>query len=339
MGIWSFPNVYKRSRNNPRDISFLGRKLDKAPGPGEEIHNFLKDLQGKSGIVQEYAIVQKVLPKAFRHQVVLSTGEIFNFPIVINCMGLGKPVPLSDPRRMVTNATNAQAGPRWQQELSREKVSGKRFIFIGLGNSTAEMIDQLYALKDQGVDVDFRIFTHYPKDAVQNPESYVSHEDRTFRVFRDLSKPNLVDFQGDLPASRRNYFRALQEGKIVSGVRRWEVAKDKNQIGAFDEKGSILSDINFDRIFTLTGYKHTRETFHQMGCVTDENHECAKFDFDGEFHSSSSSPSRNAGKGYFGFGSILETPQNPNAIVIPGMIHRIGDLLFGVIMRATEHII
>ena len=60
--------------------------------------------------------------------------------------------------------------------------------------------------------------------------------------------------------------------------------------------------------------------------------------YDGEVQRSAFRPANRLHKGFFGFGSVLESPFNPNAIVIPGMIHRIGDLLFGIVMRAAEHV-
>jgi hypothetical protein len=42
-------------------------------------------------------------------------------------------------------------------------------------------------------------------------------------------------------------------------------------------------------------------------------------------------------KGYFGIGAVLDAPLNRNAIVIPGIVFRAPDLLFGVIMRAVEY--
>jgi hypothetical protein len=35
-------------------------------------------------------------------------------------------------------------------------------------------------------------------------------------------------------------------------------------------------------------------------------------------------------------GVIAQTPHDPNISVIPGMLHRLGDLMFGVVMRAFE---
>ena len=56
------------------------------------------------------------------------------------------------------------------------------------------------------------------------------------------------------------------------------------------------------------------------------------YEYDGEFQDDYGEVM----KGYFGFGAVLDAPHNPNAIVIPGMMARLGDLLFGVLMRAVE---
>src|SRR5262245_31326209 len=108
---------------------------------------------------------------------------------------------------MITNATFREAGARWQHRLQFEDVVGKRLIFIGLGNSTAEMLRQMHDFLDGGVDTDYRVLTHYSVDAVFNPNAYVYADGKLFRVFRDVSRPNLVDFQGDLSISRHDYYR------------------------------------------------------------------------------------------------------------------------------------
>ncbi|MES3004981.1 MAG: NAD(P)-binding protein [Patescibacteria group bacterium] len=334
LGIWSYKNVFELSRNNPLRLQFFNSVLDPAPGGGIEVRDFLSRLAILNTVD---ARVVKIQPGKMKHKLVFSDKSTAEYPIVVNAVGLGKPRPVSDPARMVTETGQAHAGARWQQQLRVEDVAGQQIVLIGLGNSTAEMLQQIHTLIDDGYYVDYRVLTHYPEEAVYNPSTYVEEDGRTFRVFRDTSKPNLVDYQGDLARSRYDYFRALHEGKIISGVKRWEV-KTPGVMAIYGKNRKNLGKLPFDKVMTLIGYHQGKDEMQNLGCSYDEKQGSGVFDYDGEVAGmpGNSDPKKRLHKGYFGFGSILETPLNPNAIVIPGMLHRIGDLAFSVIMRAAE---
>ena len=339
LGIWGHNNVFTLSRNNPLKLQFFNSTLEPAPGGGDEVKAFLERL----AVSQPRDLrVDRVTPGTLQHTLHFAGGTTKKFPIVINAVGLGKPKPVSDLARMVTKTGERLAGIRWQYKLEREKVVGQRIVLIGLGNSTAEMLRQIHTFTDQGYPIEYRVLTHYPKDAVYNPSDYVPKKGRTYRVFRDISKPNLVDYQGDLAHSRYDYFRALHEGRIVSDVKRWEV-KTPGLMSTFGHdaagKAKPIEDIPFDKVMTLIGYEQPPETMKALGCTYDTKNKCGVFDYDGEVAAKpgEKDPAKRLHKGCFGFGSILQTPHNPNAIVIPGMLHRVGDLMFGVIMRAAEY--
>lgn len=340
LGIWGRKNVYARSRNNPATIRFHGFTLDKAPGSGQEVKRFLERVDVATAAASVYGsrsrLVKEIRPGNLRHRVEFEDGESRELPILINATGLGKPLPLSDPNRMTTGETTVSSGFRWQQELDLETVDGKRLVFIGLGNSTAEMLRQVHELQDKGQKIDYRVITHYPKDAVFNPNDTVEQGGKQYQVFRDTSK-NLVDYQGDLPLSRYDYYRALHGGKICYGISRWKI--EDRHILTYDRylEGDV---IKYDQLYTLIGYGRQRKELEQYGCTPDESGTCALYDYDGEMIQTPSATVRQGRlyKGYFGFGAVLDAPWNPNAIVIPGMVFRLGDLLFSVIMRAEEYI-
>ncbi len=335
LGIWGHENVYGLSRNNPLRLQFFDSVLEPAPGGGDEVNRFLQNLVT---VRPHNTKVAGIEPGNLKHKIKFAEGTPAEYPIVINAVGLGKPKMVSDPERMTTKTGQKFAGIRWQHKLDREKVAGQRIVLIGLGNSTAEMLRQIHTITDQGYGVDYRVLTHYPEDAVENPSDYVRANGKTFRVFRDVSKPNLVDYQGDLPHSRYDYFRALHEGRIISDVTRWEV-EAPGVMTVFGKNKKPVEDIAFDRVMTLIGYHQPEETMRQLGCFYNKDNHSGVFDYDGEVAKASgqSDAKKRLHKGCFGFGSILETPNNPNAIVIPGMLHRVGDLMFGVIMRAAEY--
>ena len=354
-GIWAQRNVFEGTRNNPRNIGILGTVLKKAPGDGIEVVQFLESFRERGNLPVITNSIVEVKPNNFAHKLILRNGSEATYPIVINAMGLGKPRPLNDPQRMT--APNHVPAGRWQQpKLELNKIVGQRFIFVGLGNSTAEMIRQLHKAEDAGYEIDYRIITHYPRDAVYNPSDYVhgfcgSNDQsylRAYRVFRDISKPNLTSFQGDLPLARADYQRALINNRIISDVTDWKIrgekiitTKDRDHSTGF-RLLRIREELNFNQMFVLTGYKHDAATWNSMGIASAVSSVYSEtfplYDFDGEFIAKPESlEGDRLHKGYFGFGAVLDAPHNRNAIVIPGMVFRLPDLLFGIIMRANEY--
>ena len=215
LGVWNNKDVFGRSRNNPVNLSWHETNLNAAPGDGQSVRDFLRSLSYDSN----KAAVLTVTPKHLNHTIHFAGVNTTNtqypiYPIVINCSGLGSPRHPNDSDRMTTDVNLTTAGSRWQKILNIDNVRRKSFVFIGLGNSTAEMLRQIHDFQDRGIEVDYRIMTHYPKDSVFNPEDVIEDGDYTlYRVFRDISVPNLTSWQGDLNHSRYDYFRALRTGK------------------------------------------------------------------------------------------------------------------------------
>ena len=96
-------------------------------------------------------------------------------------------------------------------------------------------------------------------------------------------------------------------------------------------------EMKHDELYTLIGYSQTEEDFEMMGIKTHPLTGCALYDYDGEFQRAGKSKGSRLYKGYFGIGSVLKSPTNPNSVVIPGMVYAMPDLLFGVIMRSYEY--
>ena len=349
-GIWRQPNVYGLSRNNPREFKFDLSSLERAPGPGEEVSRFIRELRGKGNYLKELpepvkGRVISVQPGDLEHKVSYVTNEgtaTITSPIVINALGTGVPLPISCEGKMTTSADSAQAGYRWQQVIT-EKIArrwqGKKLVFIGLGNSTGEMMGQIEDWRKLGIDIEYRVLTHYPRDAIRYPESTVHERGKEFRLFRDLSTPNLVDYAGDLAPLLRAYEYAVHHKRILSDVAHWDIQGTRHggKIGIRRFNGTT-EEFDFDEMFTLIGYKQPSETLRTMGIRTDNETNCAQYDYDGEFQRKPGSIGRDrVYPGYFGSGCMLQSPSNPNAIVIPGIMHRMGDLLFSLIIRAAEY--
>lgn len=345
-GIWSESSVYDGSRNNPRDLDLFGFSLSRGPGTGKEVRDvLLAATHGRKVFIQSRP-VRSITPGNLQHVLEFTDGALSEFPIVINCCGMGLPRPISDKTKMVGPERHVSA-VRWQYpRLSVADARSKMFVFIGLGNSTAEMIALLQEFQTAGVDCDYRVLTHYPREAIFNPQETVIHNRKGYRVFRDLTKPDLTSFQGDLEPTRRAYFRALADGKIIPDVVQWDVTNTAGTrvMGIRRRRARRISDfIPFDHLYILTGYRHTAQSLQSFGLSYDPDGLYPHYDYDGEFlRADPRTFSNNAGgarvfKGYFGFGSVLNAPHNKNSIVIPGMLFRISDLLAGVVFRTAEY--
>lgn len=347
-GIWNQKNVNQGSKNNPFQFNFEDITLDPAPGSGETVTDFLRAIEDP-----QRTKFRKNLPKPIKANVIgvypgdLNHGILYRTedgikairtPIVINALGNGKPLHPSREGHMTTD-TPHEAGIRWQQVLTdgqAERYRGKTLVFIGLGNSTAEMLVQLRDLNERGYNIDYRVVTHYPLEAVQSPEQEVEENGRKFKVFRDIKAPNLVKWEADLPDAREVYNKALNDGKIISDATSWHAEDGKLTV----TRGSGMSEtIACDQQFTLIGYGQDPEFLRDMHMtVTDEYLGNIAYDYDGEIQREPGAKGRERlYPGYFGLGAILKSPENPNAVVMPGIMHRMNDMLFSVAVRATEY--
>lgn len=336
LGIWAQPNVAGGTKNNPRVLSFENvASLEAAKGDGSKdgsaVATFVRKLaETYSEYGEEKIIVKKIVTGNFKHIVHFEQdgqAEFTEFPIVINCMGTGKPRPFTNDRMRYVGSEKVQA-VRWQQQITRADVEGKNIAIIGLGNSTAEMMHQLNRLREEGAECDYRIFTHYPEDAILNPNDRVYHNRKYYRLFRDLSRPDLTGFQGDLPRTRQDYFQALDEERIVSDVRSWKLnGKYLNaNVGGGDH------EYRFDKLFALTGYEQDRDLLKNDFSIHFKN-QAPVADYDGEFRDDDG----DIQKGYFGLGALMDSPHDPNSVVLPGMMFRMPDMLFTIVARAFEY--
>ena len=53
-----------------------------------------------------------------------------------------------------------------QQKLA-EKLKDKNLTLIGIGNSTIEMLMQIQELKSKGINIKYKVLTHYPEESVK----------------------------------------------------------------------------------------------------------------------------------------------------------------------------
>jgi hypothetical protein len=358
-GIWNRRHVHQGSKNNPFTIRYDGISMrppnrhsvqrydpERSDGilySGQDVRTFVSRLS--SGISHNEALLRiqqgnitEIEPGDLDHVVRMKVeGEdrTERYPIVIYAPGNGEPLPLSREGYMRTDTARAEAGRRWQKHLGEEELrelASQKLVFMGLGNSTAEMLYQLQAFEDrEGIDIDYTVLTHRSDTALQTPLEAV---DGGEPVFRDLSKPNLTRLAGDLPHIEALYWKAMIKGKIWGGVSEWQREGDTCRV---TRNGETI-DLPVDRMYSLIGYRQNPDNLRDKGIhVLDEYLGTGAFDFDGEVQKSPGATGRDRlYPGYFVIGSAMKSPHNPNAMVIPGIQYQANDLLTTVALRAAE---
>jgi hypothetical protein len=356
-GIWNQKNVFGGSRNNPIPLGYEQFRVDAAPGAGSHITSFLASLAHPPrslGIKPLPAIhkatVTKVMPGDLLHRVIYcdKDGEhLIEAPLVFNTLGLGKPLPPSRPGVMTTDVPASSAGIRWQQILTPEQVTkmpGKTLVFIGLGNSTAEMLVQIQHYREAGFDLRYKILTHYPGTSLRYPYDDEHLDGKSFRLYRDTERPRLTKLAGDLPHIERAFLQARdsrdkEQEEIIPSVKHWTMERvEGRQIMTVTLADGDERSFPCDQLYTLIGYGHRKEELLEMGMwVMDEYLGTIAYDYDGEIQRLPGSPGRpRLYPGYFALGAPLYAPHNPNALVIPGMLFRLSDLYSSVVFRSAE---
>jgi hypothetical protein len=357
-GLWNQPNVQEGLTNNPFSFEYEDLYVGPAPRPGEHITEFLQDLATPPVELRWHALpavvkakVLAVEPGDLAHRVTYrdEAGEhTILAPIVVNTLGIGKPLPPSRAGVMETDAP-ALAGIRWQQVWSPEqanKLRGKNLVLIGLGNSTAEMLVQLQDFNAQGYGINYRVLTHYPQDALDFPHRTVHWHGGTYRLYRDTSVSGLTSLAGDLRRIDRAFVQARdssdpERAEVLSEVTFWSIAQGQSRtrtMTAIRADGSARS-FPVDQIFTLIGYGHRPDELAALGLLGTDNYlGTVAADFDGEVQRTLRAEGRSRlHAGYSLLGSMLKSRSNPNAMVIPGMLYRLPDWLATVIWRCAEY--
>jgi hypothetical protein len=359
-GIWKINSVSKGTINNPFNINFLGIKLPASTGrkgSGAKLIRFLdqvilgkKDMKGRR--LKNY--FWSKMPELIKAKIIsIKAGnleheikyldkdlkeQLIKAPIVINAIGLGQPTDLSAKDAPMKTSTPKLCGSRWQLKISPElatKLNGKNITIVGLGNSSIEMLMQIQDCNRKGFNIGYKVLTHYPKESVENPDQYIKLEGKEYRVFRDLNKSNLVDLEGDIPAARNAYRKALEDGNIISDVIEWNRSLEDKVTNIKLRNGKEIS-IPTDQQLTLTGYRPSKEMFQEMNINLDEDN-CPLYDYDGEVQRPKEEKSLGRTyKGYSIIGAIRANDNEPNALVIPGIMDSLPKLVFNTILRTID---
>ena len=358
-GIWNNPNVHEGQKNNPFYITYEQSILGPAPGPGTSVRDFLDELTGKAENPKRRktyrtalpdpirGVVTQVTPGDLEHKITYKQGNqthTIQADIVINAMGNSRPLPLTKREGYIEfDMTEQEAGYRWQQTISLEKAKkwdeeGKVVVVIGLGNSWVEIQRQLDAYrKDHGIDIPAVVLTHYPALSLAAPNETVFANNQNYRLARNLKRPDLTKLALDLSDVADLYHQAYYNGRMLPDVTK--VGMDDVSFIIETRSGSNIR-LNKENIqlFTLIGYGQNPDAVRNMGMiVSNEVYGTPATDYDGEVQKATGvTGQERVHKGYYALGTLLKSPHDPNATVIPGIQFRLPDQLFGVIERSVE---
>jgi hypothetical protein len=213
----------------------------------------------------------------------------------------------------------------------RELADGRTDVLIGIGNSTQTMIKQKQVFRDlTGIDSPYLILTDLPREAIENP--YFPNGNRP-PIFRDSGAGRLVGYSGDLPEDAKAYFRALGEGRIISGVNGVYFDTKTGMLKITSSEGRI-QPIETPRVFALLGYERDNQLFEDIGARVLRG---LLRKPDGPHIRVADGAVMTGGEQYlsnvFALGAVAATPQNPNAAVIPGIFAMLPKLILTAATR------
>lgn len=289
--------------------------------------------------------VFEILPGDLWHRVIYRDQDDqereIGAPIVINAMGVGKPLIPSWSGALTTDLAPEQAEKRWQEVWSEQEgqaLAGRKLGFVSLSNATLSMLWQIQALKRRGIAIDYEVITHYPVASLFEPHAHIEHRGRSFRLFRDLERFRLLRMAGDMAPFRQAFEEARETGKITAQVVHWTLEHQGPQrfLKALLDNGEERL-LHCDLLYTLIGYAPQAEMLARMGLQVNHPYMGAVHqDYDGEAQREPGATGRpRIFPGYFCFG--LRNGFNENEVLLPGLLYRLPNLVAGVMLRSAEY--
>jgi hypothetical protein len=346
-GVWNTDFLAGASRANPFPLRFEVCRLEAAPGPGGAVMHWLRTVVQRGGQPFPSVVKARVLevrPGDLSHQVLYEDGrgalQEITASIVVNAVGVGEPLSPSRPGVMTTDIGPTEAGRRWQEVWTPEQARhyhGRTCMFISLSNSTLEMVKQIQRYRHEGLDINYRIITHYPDSSLAEPMNVVTHHGHKMRLYRNPARLQLLRLAGDMPDVASAFEEARDTGHITSHVAHWSVERgERQQLVAVREDGAVQR-FNYDQLYTLIGYGPRAEMLSKMGLSVNHPYLGAvDLDYDGEVQRETGRAGRSRlCPGYFCLG--VRNAFNMNEVLLPGLLFRLPDLVAGVILRSAEY--
>lgn len=354
-GIWQKDMLKKSPMAVPFPLHFEDIRLDAAPQPGETVTQFLERLSsseadGAEPVAAFPSLIQgevlHIEPGDLAHRLVFRSDaeggkeRAVVVPLVLNCVGVGDPLPPSRAGWMTTDVTQEHAGIRWQEWWDWEQARRyhhRHLVFVGLSNATLEMVRQVQDYNQRGLQINYTVLSHYPAQALADPLARVAHNGKHYRLYRHLGpeRMNLLRVAGDLDHVNLAFVQARETQHILSHITHW--TRSGNTLLATDEDGTT-HHLACDALYTLIGYGPQASVLTRMGLAVNNPYLGAiDMDYDGEAqrpHRSSDLGRERVFPGYFCLGH--RNAYNPNEVLLPGILYRLSHLVAGVILRAAE---
>jgi hypothetical protein len=346
-GVWNQVFLAGASRANPFPLRFEECRLEAAPGPGGAVMHWLRAVMQHG--MQLFPLIVKarvleVRPGDLAHRVLYEDERgarcVITAPIVVNAVGVGEPLPPSRPGVMTTDIEPMEAGKRWQEVWTPEQARGyhgRTCVFISLSNSTLEMVKQIQRYRREGLDINYRIITHYPQTALDQPLNVVIHRGHKMRLYRNPARFQLLRLAGDLPEVASAFEEARDTGHITSHIMHWTLEHgEQRQVVTVREDG-VIQRFVCDELYTLIGYGPQVQMLREMGLSVNHPYLGAvDLDYDSEVQRTPGMVGRERiFPGYFCLG--IRNAFNMNEVLLPGILYRLPDLVAGVVLRAIEY--
>lgn len=328
-GIWNTEWGRSGGYNNPKELVFSNSDQLPVKGPrhGAWMRHYIR------GIAEHYLedapLVQGTITNLQRtrrgHWQAQVNGGEHALDADAVMLGTGAPHPRRiDGARFFSNLDEVARTvrpdqlilERFQRTLTDAELrSGRPFVFIGLGNSTAAMIAQIQNYEDiYQVKVPYYIATDYPQTSLDYPrQAHAGWKS----VFRDPPHGYLTGYSGDLKRDFLSYHRALQEGRIIPSVRELRFDPGTSYLSL---RGPVRRTIPEPHVFGLIGTHRDARLFRAAGALSR-----------GVLRRERSAPCIRSSDGAVythrdGFmsqlyvaGAASTAPNNPNSGVIPGI--------------------
>jgi hypothetical protein len=353
-GVWGKETLKHILQAVPFPLHFEHVRLEPGPRPGQEITSFLDTLVDPPHAFQWPAFPRvltgkavQLLPGDLRHRVAYldehGCERELIAPIVINATGVGEPLLPSWSDAMTTDLAAEQAGLRWQEvwsELEARRYQEKKLVFVSLSNATLSMLWQIQAWNRKGLEIGYEVISHYPVASLMQPQARIEHQGRSFRLYRDLERFQLLRMAGDMLPFRLAFEEARDTNRITAQVKHWTVEQRGSQqfvVAVLDTDQTRY--IPCDQLYTLIGYGPRPETLECLGLLVNHRYLGSVYqDYDGEAQREPGATGRaRIWPGYFCLG--IRNGYNDNEVLLPGLFYRLPNILASIVFRCVEYVL
>jgi hypothetical protein len=331
-GIWNEESTLAGGFNNPAPLRAGDRQLAVHERRGELMRGFLQGvaadkLKGVDIIPETATRIDRDWHdkewriKQGRHAVAAADTVI---------IAAGAPVPrtITGPRiwsnldKFTKPRRDGFVVERQQRRLTTEELeSGRPIVLIGLGNSTAYMLNQIQWHEEKtGKSVDYHILTDLDEQSLRHPERAL-HGRKS--LYRKPKEGYLTGFSGDLDRDRQAFERARDEHHIhaQTATAQYDPKKRQLQVGAYGDAGFATTEIKEPHIFALVGFEPDKKLIRRLGSFARLTPTNARVPSpvrpcDGALWTLHHGYNSNV----FVVGSHATTYNNPNAGVLPGIM-------------------